>query len=68
MKRIVRKPKSGIRPHSQQLRADAERLVVELWQMIEKGQLPYAKAELCGLLGVSLRWAEHVVATERRST
>jgi len=53
MKRIVRKSKKAF---------------VELWRRIEEGQFPYTKGELCSLVGVSPRWAEHVVATERRST
>jgi hypothetical protein len=68
VKRIVHKSENGIRPHSQQLWADTERSLVKLWRMIEKGQLQYTKAELCRLVGVSLRWAEAIVATESRST
>jgi hypothetical protein len=68
MKQIGRKSKNGIRPHSQHLWADAERLFVEYWPKIEEGQSPYTKAELCRLVGVSLRWAEAIVAIERRST
>jgi hypothetical protein len=68
MKRIDRKSKNGIRPHSQHSWMDAGRSLAELWRMIEKRQLPYTKAEVCRLLRISFRWAEHVVATERRST
>jgi hypothetical protein len=68
MKRIDRKSKNGIRPHSQHLWSDAERLFVELWPQIEGGQSSYTKAEVCRLAGVSLRWVEAIVAAARRST
>ena len=68
MKPSGRKSKNGNRPHTQHLSADAGPRFVELWRMIEEGQLPYTKAELCRLVGVSLRWAEAIVAIERRST
>jgi hypothetical protein len=68
MKRTDHKSKNGIRPHTQHLCADAGRSFVELWRRIEEGKFPYTKAELCRLAGVSLRWVEAIVATERRST
>jgi len=68
MKPSRRKSKNGNRPHTQHLPANAGPRFVELWRRIEEGKFPYTKAELCRLVGVSLRWAEVIVATERRST
>jgi hypothetical protein len=63
MKRIVRKSEKAI---PQCWLADAERSFVELWRMIEEGQLPYTKAEVCRFIGCSLRWAEQIVAGAAR--
>jgi hypothetical protein len=48
--------------------ADAGRSFVELWRRIEEGQFPYTKAELCRLIGCSLRWAEEFVARTGRQS
>ena len=62
MNNFVRKSKNGIRQHSQHLSTDTERSLVEIWRRIEEGKFPCTKAEVCRLLEISVRWAEHVVA------
>jgi hypothetical protein len=46
--------------------ADARPFFVELWARIEAKDFPYTKREACDRIGLSVRWAEKIVAGTAR--